>query len=279
MPKKFNQKWMKTPKDSYDQNYVFSFNDSQSNMPVKFSEKWMKIPKDSNDKNQYSCLLFIINLISLILSITTFSIALVYKGDSEFSKFYSIQDINDLVKLTSLENIISVCIYLNVTLAVFSLLFCFRNFCCGTIGLILDGVLIFVIIIINGILMLILHINTPMYLEDFKSGMNQTLSEINSGNSAHMVKDCKIFKSISDSFECCALNGPSDFVNVTLADICCSSKQFQKGCLKLIADEVISKTSTRILTPNVVVLCYELLICIVLFALFFCKRRASHSTF
>jgi len=254
-------------------------------MPLKFYQKWMRIPRptvnerNSNDEDQCSCLSSIINIIFFILSISTLVIALNLKGNSKFSKFYSIQDINDLVKLTSLENIISVCIYLNVTLAVFSLLFCFRNFCCGTIGLILDGVLIFVIIIINGILMLILHINTPMYLENFKSGMNQTLSEINSGNSAHMVKDCKIFKSISDSFECCALNGPGDFVNVTLADICCSNKQFQKGCLKLIADEVFSKTSTRILTPNVVVLCYELLICIVLFALFFCKRRASHSTF
>ena len=121
--------------------------------------------------------------------------------------------------------------------------------------------------------MLILHINTPFYLEDFKSGMNQTLSEINSGDSAHIVKDCKIFKSISDSFECCALNGPSDFKNVTLADICCSSKQFQKGCLKLIADEVISKTSNRIMTPNVVVLCYELLICLVLFSSFLCQSK------
>ena len=120
-----------------------------------------------------------------------------------------------------------------------------------------------------------------MYLEDFKTGMNQTLSEINSGNSTHIVTDCKIFRSISDSFECCALNGPGDFKNATLADTCCSNKQFQKGCLKLIADEVISKTSNRILTPNVVALSFEFLICLVLFTLFFCqsKRRASHSSF
>jgi len=254
-------------------------------MPLKFYQKWMRIPRptinerNSNDEDQCSCLSSIINIIFFILSISTLVIALNLKGNSKFSKFYSIQDINDLVNLTSLEDIISICIFLSVLLAVFSLLFCLRNICCGTIGLILDGVLILAIFSLNGILMFILYKNTPMYLENFKSGMNQTLSEINSGNSAHMVKDCKIFKSISDSFECCALNGPGDFKNATLADICCSNKQFQKGCLKLIADEVISKTSNWIFTPNILVLSYEFLICLVLFALFFCqsKRRDYNS--
>ena len=128
--------------------------------------------------------------------------------------------------------------------------------------------MVLVMFCVNACIVLFLLIKSNTYEKNMRTSMNDTLNALNTENphSAEFTRTCATFHSLAEKFDCCALNGPSDFKNSSYVSACCGStgSNYDKGCLDLVLKDVIDFSVDIILKPSYALLAIELLAFIIL---------------
>jgi hypothetical protein len=204
--------------------------------------------------------LTIINVLFLILGLVVFVTAIVLRwGSSSFNKLINIPDINKIID--SAGSIGAVTVFLLV-LGGFIILLSFF----GILGvkymnrffLVIYEIIVVAIFLGQLIALLVLVFSSNTIANEYKKALNTTMSDLNKGENAD--EKCKVFKGLSNLFDCCGANGPSDFVNRTLVTdmICCEKKDLnQRGCAQKSVDEIESNVVSLVVIPSLVILAIE----------------------
>lgn len=206
-------------------------------------------------------LLAIINVIFLILGLTVFITACVLRwGSTGFSKLINIEEISTLIEGASSINAITIFFLVIggfiILLSLFGILgvkYMNRFF------LIVYEIIIVCLFLAQIVAILVLVFSSSSIESEYRKSLNNTMDAINKDKD--IDENCKLFKSISDVFHCCGINGPSDFVNQTLvtSKICCKdyTGDYSTGCADKSINSIEDNVVSLIVIPSSIILGIE----------------------
>lgn len=226
-------------------------------------------------------ILIIINLVFFLMGLIVFIIAAVLKWTSLFNNFVNIQGVDTLVKLGSIESVSSVLLVMGAFAVILSLLGLFGAKYGNKFLLLSYEVIIILIFLTQGISALVIGTASSALETEFRNSMNKTIDSINNNDTSTEVfdRECKLLRDVSSIFKCCGANGPSDFVNASLAEQCCFG-DYDIGCTDKVVKDVVDYSTSLIVIPTILISIVEFL-AIVMVPILICrisKRSGYEST-
>lgn len=226
-----------------------------------------------------SCLrsiLVIFNILLFIIGCGVFSAAAIIRWNPDLIiDKISDESVESLLNFSALDLVSMGLLSIGSFLMLLSIIGLLGSLCANKCFLILYQILIILIFVCHGVLLLLVSFKSSDIEDEFRKELNKTMSAINYNNTTatKFTEKCAEMKALSTVFECCGINGPSDFLNQTFVNDCCANKTTD-GCAQKTIDTLTNSGVNIVLIPNGILLGIELiLIILVPFLISQIKRR------
>lgn len=207
--------------------------------------------------------LFLVNLLLFIFGflIFTFS-ALVKFGHAAKSELKDINPADNILKTGAVNQTTTVFMVLASIIMLFSLFGLYGTNQLSKIFLVIYYSIVLFLFLVHFIILIGILYGFPFFQESYLKTLNNTITGLN--NEKNVQNNCDLMKGFSAVFECCGIDGPSDFNNATIAQECCSidketARIFQDGC-KIKSVKEFRTGLNSMLIPSLLILVLEIFI-------------------
>lgn len=205
----------------------------------------------------------IINVIFLLLGLCVFIVSAVlrWSASSILNKITSNEEVNSIINVSAINSVSLILLILGGFITVLSLIGLWGACCSNRFFLVIYEVIIIILFIFHAILLIVAAFKSSSIETEFRKALNQTVDDLNSDTTTELNKTekCKSLKFLSELFQCCGANSPSDFKNSTYVTECCSGS-YKHGCADKTIESFKKNGVNLIIIPNSIVLGLEFII-------------------
>lgn len=205
-------------------------------------------------------ILGILNTIFLIVGLGVFISAAVlrWSSSSALKKLIDNDSTKDVIDISTIEAVTVGLLVVGGIIAFISLIGLIGVVFANRFFLVIYEIIIVLLFLTHLIIVLVLAFKSSDLEKEYRKALNKTIENINAPDTSEQVlsNDCAIMKLLSEIFECCGANGPTDFANKTLTSVCCIG-EYQTGCGDKAVDSISNNVVPAVLVPNGVILGFE----------------------
>lgn len=236
-------------------------------MAQRFVDRWVRRTDDLGCCGSLiRTLLLIVNLFIFTLGIFMFILAGLLKFGSTFpNEFQHLKFVQDLIRDGQMSNATTALTVISIILMAFSMV----GICATRIPnksfLVAYEIVVFILFLVHAVTLIVLLSTMPFIEEHYTDGLNYTINNLNENK--EYKENCELMAAFSAVFECCGKKGPSDFLNKTIAETCCSpdinnrNETYQDGCLVKSINEY-KRGVNYLIFPSLLILLFELFVMI-----------------
>lgn len=208
--------------------------------------------------NFVKLLFTIVNVLLLLFGFVLFIVACVFKWSSTIGKLNEYTKVHKIVNVEPLQSGSTVILIVSVLLLIVGLLGLVSIRIMKRYLILLHEALLGSTAFVHLVIILVITLSLPGIETNFKNKLKQAIEFINSNETTtdDFHTSCNLTYSLSEKFECCGENGPSDFhINETyIVDLCCHSGQGDKGCYDRVFKSISGATLSALTVVSVIVL-------------------------
>lgn len=215
----------------------------------------------------------IVNILFLLGGLVIFILAAVLKWTGILKKFVNIPGIEELIKFGSIGNISTAMLIIGAFIILLSLFGILGARCGIKFFLVIYEIIIVLLFLALGISLLVLVFSSSSIEKGFTEQLDKLVEKINTDDDPK-GEQCEIMKELSELFDCCGSQSPSDF-NSTVREKCCGDYKTNEGCAPRSISVIKKNSVSYLIVPSCVILVIELFAILIVFQMI---RKGSESS-
>jgi hypothetical protein len=206
----------------------------------------------------------IINGLFLLIGLAIFIIAAIlrWSSDSLLNKITNNASIESIINVAVLDAATIVLLAIGAFILLLSFIGLLGVICANRFFLVIYEIVIIMLFLAHGITLIVAALKSSDIEDEFRKALNRTIDDINNPltENSTVTADCAALNLLSEIFECCGAQGPSDFINPEYRYECCYSNLTTDGCANKTVNTLKENGVNIIIIPNCSILAVEFLI-------------------